>query len=216
MGNSVSAAIKPQTTISLQNKTTSFLTKKPLHMSMSSSALPPISGDMSTSEAEWKKRLTAEEYHVIRQKGTERPGTGEYNSFSAPPEGGTFVCRACNAPLYDYKSKFNSGTHDSLRLPSHSLSLSVCVCMCVCVSYAVSHVSPVLSRAGCGWPAFYEDLGTVDRHVDMSMGMKRTEITCRQCGGHLGHVFEGEGFNTPTDERHCVNSLSIKFVKNEP
>lgn len=143
---------------------------------MAASSQPEIFGDKNTPESEWKNRLTAQEYHVLRQKGTEAPGTGEYNNFKAPAEGGTFVCRACNAPLYDSSTKFNSG---------------------------------------CGWPAFYDELpGTVERHEDVSMGMRRVEITCKNCGGHLGHVFEGEGFNTPTDQRHCVNSLSIKFVKN--
>ncbi|KAK9803115.1 hypothetical protein WJX73_006375 [Symbiochloris irregularis] len=66
--------------------------------------------------------------------------------------------------------------------------------------------------SGCGWPAFYAEVeGSVDRHVDRSFGSVRTEITCAKCGGHLGHVFEGEGFSTPTDARHCVNSKSLKF-----
>lgn len=68
-------------------------------------------------------------------------------------------------------------------------------------------------NSGCGWPAFYDNLdGKVERRVDNSFGVKRVEIVCANCGGHLGHVFEGEGFPTPTDERHCVNSVSLKFV----
>lgn len=71
-------------------------------------------------------------------------------------------------------------------------------------------------KSGCGWPAFFDAIpGAIDRHVDRTFGMKRIEITCSGCGGHQGHVFEGEGFDTPTDERHCVNSVSIKFQEGD-
>ena len=66
--------------------------------------------------------------------------------------------------------------------------------------------------AHCGWPSFYDALpGAVLFHDDSSVGMKRTEVTCATCGGHLGHVFEGEGLGVPTDQRYCINSLSLKF-----
>eukprot|EP01026_Neomeris_dumetosa_P074979 TRINITY_DN7856_c0_g1_i11.p1 TRINITY_DN7856_c0_g1~~TRINITY_DN7856_c0_g1_i11.p1 ORF type:complete len:178 (-),score=13.94 TRINITY_DN7856_c0_g1_i11:202-735(-) len=130
--------------------------------------------DKTTSEDVWKQILSAEEYHVLREKGTEPAGTGKYNKFY---EEGQYVCAACQTPLYESETKFDSG---------------------------------------CGWPAFYDNMSNaVERNVDNSFGMQRIEIVCKNCGAHLGHVFQGEGFPTPTNERHCVNSVSIKFQPKE-
>lgn len=117
--------------------------------------------------------LTQEEAHVIKDKGTERPFTGEYDDFYKE---GTFVCRQCNNPLFSSKAKFD---------------------------------------AGCGWPAFDEHFKDAVKwnHHGFS-NLFGTEITCAHCGAHLGHVFEGEKM-TDKDTRHCVNSLSIKFVPAE-
>mmetsp|Transcript_9186 Transcript_9186/g.16117 ORF Transcript_9186/g.16117 Transcript_9186/m.16117 type:complete len:198 (-) Transcript_9186:92-685(-) len=124
------------------------------------------------TEEEYKKELTPAEYHVIREKGTERAFTGEYDKVF--PKEGYFACRACGNPIYSADAKFNSG---------------------------------------CGWPAFDKCYkGSIEISVDNSFGMKRIEIMCKDCGGHLGHVFHGEK-GTDTNERHCVNSVSVKYIK---
>ncbi|QDZ24272.1 methionine sulfoxide reductase [Chloropicon primus] len=123
------------------------------------------------SEEEWKKILTPEQFRVLRQKGTEYPGTGKYDKMF--PSEGAFLCGGCGEKLYETKAKFNSG---------------------------------------CGWPAFYEGVDGAVKEVPDADGM-RVEIVCAACGGHLGHVFRGEGFPTPTNERHCVNSVSIVHDK---
>lgn len=89
-------------------------------------------------------------------------------------------------------------------------------------TYACAACGQVLFKSGakfdahCGWPSFYDAIpGTVEFHADDSLGMSRTEVVCSNCGGHLGHVFTGEGFDTPTDKRYCINSLSLKFTSEE-
>ncbi|KAH7105844.1 Mss4-like protein [Auriculariales sp. MPI-PUGE-AT-0066] len=130
----------------------------------------PAPNSVQKSEEEWRAILSPAQFRILRQKGTEAAGTGEYEHNKAA---GIYECGACGTPLYKSTTKFNSG---------------------------------------CGWPAFFEALpGAVTRHEDRSLFMVRTEITCTACGGHLGHVFKGEGFDTPVDERHCVNSISLKF-----
>lgn len=112
-----------------------------------------------------------EQFRILREKGTEPPGSGKYDKHY--PDEGVYTCAGCQAPLYKAGHKFKSG---------------------------------------CGWPAYFDCIpGAVSRHEDKTFGMLRTEIVCSNCGGHLGHVFKGEGLPTPTDERHCVNSISLNF-----
>lgn len=69
----------------------------------------------------------------------------------------------------------------------------------------------------CGWPSFYDpkDSDAVILREDRSMGMVRTEVLCASCHSHLGHVFEGEGYDTPTDQRYCINSIALRLEPKE-
>ena len=121
------------------------------------------------------------QFRVLRLKGTERAGTGEYEHNKAA---GIYSCTACNAPLYKSSTKFESGCGWPAFFDGNALSLL----------YS-SRRGKLSSVAVLAIP------GAVTRHVDNSLGMERTEITCSACGGHLGHVFKGEGFRTPSGLR---------------
>lgn len=124
------------------------------------------------TEEEWRKTLSPEEYHVLREAGTEAPFTGKYVDNH---EDGTYRCRACGVVLFGSDTKFDSGS---------------------------------------GWPSFTdpkvaENVGT---RTDSSHGMERTEVFCKNCGSHLGHVFT-DGPKEAGGLRYCINSLSLDFEK---
>ena len=128
---------------------------------------------------------------------------------------GSFVVLTCWISVDQFRVLREKGTEAPFtgEYDKHMPSAGVYTCAgCDAPLYKANHKF----KSGCGWPAYFDSIpGAVTRHTDSTFGMQRTEIVCSNCGGHLGHVFKGEGYPTPTDERHCVNSISLKFHEKE-
>lgn len=122
------------------------------------------------TDDEMKAKLTPEQYHILREKGTEAPFTGKllHND-----KNGNYMCAACGQVVFTSDTKFDSGS---------------------------------------GWPSFYDVANTkaVKLSEDTSAGMHRVEVTCANCGSHLGHVFN-DAVDQPTGMRFCINSASLDF-----
>ena len=119
------------------------------------------------SDVDWRRELSEEQFHICRQKGTERPFTGKYYQTKTS---GTYRCACCGEPLFRSDHKYDSGS---------------------------------------GWPSFYQamDENAVETEQDQSHGMIRTEVHCRKCESHLGHIFPDGP--QPTGLRYCINSVSL-------
>lgn len=124
---------------------------------------------LNLSESEWRKRLSPQQYHVLREAGTERAFSGHFNDNKAD---GIYRCAGCQLDLFDSVDKYDSGS---------------------------------------GWPSFTQPIAPdhVSEHADVSHGMRRVEVRCARCDGHLGHVFPDGP--PPTGLRYCMNSVSLDF-----
>lgn len=132
------------------------------------SALARERFEVTLSDAEWKKRLTRQQYAVLRRAATERPFSSPLNKEHRK---GLFLCAGCRLPLFSSATKYESGT---------------------------------------GWPSFWQPLpNAVRTSTDYLIGYARTEVHCRRCGGHLGHVFDDGP--RPTGKRYCMNGAAMLF-----